>query len=480
MARRTALGGISATPGHTATAAARLAAGRSARAQTALESHASVPADDARPDPVEVLVAQSAARIPELVPIRYGRMLVSPFTFFRGAAAVMAADLGRTPASGLTSQLCGDAHLSNFGVFASPERRLVFDINDFDETYPGPWEWDVKRLAASLVVAGRDNGFRRKERAGVVLAAVERYRQAMRRFAEWGHVYVWYAHADIEEVNSLLKNQLTRGHQKRFAAAQAKARTHDSMQAFRKLTVLKDGRRRIAADPPLLVPVDDLLPDTGRIELESRVRDLLNGYADTLAPDRRRLFRSFTFVDLARKVVGVGSVGTRCWVVLLSGRDENDPLLLQVKEAPPSVLAGHVPDRPVAEWCSEGERVVSGQRLMQATGDIFLGWQTITGMDGRTRDFYVRQLRDWKGSAVVETMDPIAMRVYGALCGWTLARAHARTGDRIAITGYLGDDDAFDRVMLDFAEHYADRNERDYGLLVAAAKSGRIPVREGV
>ncbi|RSM69578.1 DUF2252 domain-containing protein [Actinoplanes sp. ATCC 53533] len=463
-----------------ATPAGSLAAGRVARARATLDSHVSMPAADDRPDPVEVLVAQSATRLPELVPIRYGRMLVSPFTYFRGAAAVMAADLARTPASGLTCQLCGDAHLSNFGVFASPERRLVFDVNDFDETYPGPWEWDLKRLVASLVVAGRDNDFRRKVRAGVVLAAVGRYRQAMRRFADQGHVEVWYARADLEEINLLLRDQLSGARRKRFAAAQAKARTHDSMQAFRKMTAVVNGRRRIVADPPLLVPVDDLLPDTDRRELESQVRDLLAGYAATLPPDRRLLFSSFRFVDLARKVVGVGSVGTRCWVVLLSGRDENDPLLLQVKEAPPSVLAGQVPDRPVTGWRSEGERVVTGQRLMQATGDIFLGWQTITGIDDRTRDFYVRQLRDWKGSAVVETMDPETMRVYGALCGWTLARAHARTGDRIAIAGYLGADDAFDRAMVEFAEHYADRNERDYGLLVAAARSGRIPVREGL
>jgi uncharacterized protein (DUF2252 family) len=463
-----------------ATPAERLAAGRAARARAALDSHVSVPADGDRSDPVEVLAAQSATRLPELVPIRYGRMLVSPFTYFRGAAAVMAADLARTPDSGLTCQLCGDAHLSNFGVFASPERRLVFDVNDFDETHPGPWEWDLKRLVASLVVAARDNGFRRKVRADVVLATVSRYRQAMRSFADQANVEVWYAHADVEELNLLLRDQLSRARRKRFAAAQAKARMHDSMQAFRKLTGLVDGRRRIVADPPLLVPVDDLLPDSDRLELEGQIRDLLAGYAATLSPDRRRLFFSYRFVDLARKVVGVGSVGTRCWVVLLSGRDENDPLLLQVKEAPPSILAGSVPERPVPAWHSEGERVVTGQRLMQAAGDIFLGWQTVTGFDGHIRDFYVRQLRDWKGSAVVETMDPEAMRVYGTLCGWTLARAHARTGDRIAIAGYLGDGGAFDRAMVEFAEHYADRNERDYNLLVAAARSGRIPVLEGV
>jgi uncharacterized protein (DUF2252 family) len=458
---------------------ARLAAGRAARTRAALDSHAGLPGAGDRPDPVEVLAAQAATRLPELVPIRYGRMLVSPFTYFRGAAAVMAADLARTPASGLTCQLCGDAHLSNFGAFASPERRLVFDINDFDETHPGPWEWDVKRLAASLVVAARDNGFRRKVRAAVVLAAVGRYREAMRRFAEQGVLEVWYARADLEEVSLLLKSQVSKDRRRRFADAQARARTRDTMQAFRKLTAVVDGRRRIVADPPLVVPLADLLPDAGRAELATDTEHLLAGYADTLAPDRRHLFASFRFVDMARKVVGVGSVGTRCWIVLLSGRDDNDPLLLQVKEASPSVLAPHVAGAG-RTGAGEGERVVAGQRLMQASGDIFLGWQSMPGIDGRVRDFYVRQLRDWKGSAVVEAMDPEAMRVYGDLCGWTLARAHARTGDRIAISGYLGDQPTFDRALVEFAENYADLNESDYHRLADAARSGRIPVRHGV
>jgi uncharacterized protein (DUF2252 family) len=460
--------------------AARRAGGRAARLRVPVDSHADLPADDDRPDPVETLRAQGTTRVPELVPIRYGRMLVSPFTFYRGAAAVMAADLARTPSSGLMCQLCGDAHLSNFGVFASPERRLVFDINDFDETYPGPWEWDVKRLTTSLVVAARDNGFRRKQTAAVVLAAVGRYRQAMNRFAGQRELDVWYARADLDEVNLLLREHLSKTRRRRFVEAQAKARTRDSTQAFRKMTAVVDGRRRIVADPPLIVPVDDLLPDADRAELETWIRDMLAGYAGTLAVDRRGLFQAFRFVDLARKVVGVGSVGTRCWVVLLSGRDEDDPLLLQVKEAESSVLAGHVPGDPGTDHGSEGERVVSGQRRMQAVGDIFLGWQTVVGTDGRPRDFYVRQLRDWKGSAIVEGMDPEAMRFYGALCGWTLARAHARTGDRIAIAGYLGDDDAFDRAVLAFAEAYADRNQRDYELLAQAERSGLIQVRSGL
>ncbi|WP_233413491.1 DUF2252 domain-containing protein [Nucisporomicrobium flavum] len=460
--------------------AARFAAGRSIRREVPFDSHAGLPAAADRPDPVEVLAAQADTRVPELVPIRYGRMLVSPFTFFRGAAAIMAADLARTPSSGLTCQLCGDAHLSNFGVFASPERHLVFDVNDFDETYPGPWEWDVKRLAASLVVAARGSGFRRKSRAVIVASAVGRYRQAMATFAAQGELQVWYARADVDEVSVLARNLLSKDRRKRFAAAQAKARTRDSLQAFRKLTTVVDGRRRIVADPPLVVPVEDLLPDAGRADLEARIRGLLARYAESLAPDRRRLLGAFRFVDLARKVVGVGSVGTRCWIVLLSGRDENDPLLLQVKEAPPSVLAPYVPGKPETGWSNEGERVVLGQRLMQAGSDIFLGWQTVAGIDGQERDFYVRQLRDWKGSAMVETLDVKAMEVYGALCGWTLARAHARNGDRIAIAGYLDDGAAFDQAIIEFAEQYADRNEQDFELLTRAAREGRIPVVGGV
>jgi uncharacterized protein (DUF2252 family) len=460
--------------------AARFAAGRSARRDVPHDAHAGLPGSDDRPDPVAVLEAQAATRLPELVPIRYGRMLVSPFTFFRGAAAIMAADLARTPSSGLMCQLCGDAHLSNFGVFASPERRLVFDINDFDETYPGPWEWDVKRLAASLVVAGRDNGFKRKARAAVVAAAVSRYRQAMTAFAGQGELQVWYARADVDEVGLLLKDLVSKDRRKRFAAAQAKARTRDHLQAFRKMTRLVDGHRRIVADPPLIVPVGDLLPDAGRAALEEQVRGLLAQYAETLAPDRRRLLDAFQFVDMARKVVGVGSVGTRCWIVLLSGRDENDPLLLQVKEAPSSVLAPHVPGDLPTGWGSEGERVVLGQRLMQASSDIFLGWQTVAGIDGQVRDFYVRQLRDWKGSVEVEAQDEQAMELYGALCGWTLARAHARNGDRMAIAGYLDDGVAFDRALIEFAERYADRNEQDFQLLTEAARAGRIPVQSGL
>ena len=456
----------------------RLARGRAARTQAPLEAHAELSGDASRPDPVEILEKQATSRVPELVPIRYGRMLVSPFTFYRGAAAVMSADLAGTPVSGMDCQLCGDAHLSNFGAFASPERRLVFDINDFDETHPGPWEWDVKRLAASLTVAARDNGFKRKERAAVVLAAVGRYRAAMHDFAGMRDLDVWYAHADLDELSQLLKNQVSKQRRKQFAKNEAKARTRDSLHAFRKMTAVVDGQRRIVADPPLIVPIQDLLPDTDRAQLESRIRLLLAGYADTLTADRRHLIRGFRFVDLARKVVGVGSVGTRCWVVLLDGRDQDDPLLLQIKEAQPSVLAEYVRGGPAIS--NDGERVVNGQRLMQAASDIFLGWEKISGIDGQLRDFYVRQLRDWKASALIETMDPATLRFYGALCGWTLARAHARTGDRIAIAGYLGDDAAFDTALVEFCERYADLNENDLKVLQEAARTNRITVQSGI
>ena len=459
--------------------AARQATGRSARRAVPLEAHADLPVDGRR-DPIDVLEEQAVTRVPELVPIRYGRMLVSPFTFLRGAAAVMAADLARTPTSGLTAQLGGDAHLSNFGVFASPERRLVFDINDFDETYPGPWEFDLKRLAASLVVGARGNGFGRKERAAIARSAVRRYREAMSVFAGQRHLDVWYAHADADDLGRLIEKHLSKGRRKQLAGAEAKARTHDNVQAYRKMTAVVDGGRRIVADPPLIVPLRDLLPDADSAELQSQIQKIIAGYAATLAPDRRHLLNNFRFVDVASKVVGVGSVGTRCWVVLLSGRDPDDPLLLQIKEAPPSVLAAHLAAPSPAGWATEGERVVSGQRLMQAASDIFLGWHRFAGIDEGTRDFYVRQLRDWKGSAVIETMNPKAMRAYGAICGWTLARAHARTGDRLAIAAYLEDGTAFDQALVEFAERYADRNERDYRLLAEAAKSGRITVRTGV
>ncbi|WP_433291820.1 DUF2252 domain-containing protein [Actinoplanes sp. CA-030573] len=455
----------------------RAARGRDARKRVPPESHAiHEPAKER--DPVAILQEQDADRLPELVPIRHGRMGLSPFAFLRGAAAVMAADLATGPDSGLTVQLCGDAHLLNFGVFGSPERRLVFDINDFDETYPGPWEWDVKRLAASLAVAGRENGFGRKARRAVTLAMAATYRRTMAEFAGMRDLDVWYARADVDDVVTMLGDQLDKARRKNLDKARSKAMTRDSLQAYRKLTTVVDGSRRIAADPPLIVPVRDLVPDVEWQELAADLQTLFTGYRDSLADDRRHLFDRYEFVDMARKVVGVGSVGTRCWIVLFTGRDENDPLLLQVKEAGPAVFAAHRPG--ASPHANQGHRVVSGQRLMQAASDIFLGWDRVPGFDGRTRDFYVRQLRDWKGAAVVESMDPVGLRVYATICGWTLARAHARTGDRIAIAAYLGEDEAIDQAVAEFAEHYADQTERDHAALRTAVKEGRVQAQEGI
>lgn len=457
----------------------RAEVGKTAREATPVEENAQFrPAAD-RADPVAILERQAKTRVPELVPVRYGRMLVSPFTFFRGAAAGMAADLAGTADSGLTVQLCGDAHLSNFGMFASPERSLVFDVNDFDETHPGPWEWDVKRLAASLEIAARDNEFGPKKRRRAVMAAARGYQQAMAEFAGLKQLDLWYARADVEELRGTLKAGLKKARRKTFDKALAKARGRTSARAFGRLTGLVDGRRRILPDPPLIMPIRDLLPDVERAELEERFRGLLSGYRSTLQSDTRRLLDSFDFVDLARKVVGVGSVGTRCWIVLMRGRDGDDPLFLQVKEAQRSVIAEYG-GRPTPERGGEGERVVRGQRLMQAVSDIFLGWQSVEGIDGRLRDFYVRQLADWKGSVVIEGLSAPELAAYGRLCGWSLARAHARTGDRIAIAAYLGQDEAFPESVADFAALYADQNERDYAALNDARRSGRIPVESGL
>ncbi|MFH9430614.1 DUF2252 domain-containing protein [Streptomyces sp. NPDC017615] len=464
-----------AVPG--TTPAERAALGKAARRRSPRSGHAVYrPAPD-RPDPLTILEAQSASRVPELVPIRYGRMTESPFRFYRGAAAIMASDLSGTPVSGLTAQLCGDAHLLNFRLLASPERQLVFDINDFDETLPGPWEWDVKRLSASLVIAGRANGFDDAERARIVNSTVRSYREAMIRFAGMGNLDVWYAKIGADLLESLVAGRLrgTDSGRRNLARAMAKARTRDSLQAFDKLTETVDGRPRIAADPPLLVPAGDLLPEVERGALESLFRDLVERYGRTLASDRRTLLADYRLADVARKVVGVGSVGTRCWIFLLLGRDDQDPLFLQAKEADTSVLAAHLGE---SRYRNQGERVVSGQRLMQATSDIFLGWERVDGIDGERRDFYVRQLRDWKGIAVPERMRPKDMRVFGELCGFTLARAHARSGDRVAIAAYLGGGDSFDRALAAFAEAYADQNERDHQTLVDAVRAGRLPAEE--
>ena len=458
--------------------AERIARGKAARDEVPRSGHAVFEPLSTRPDPVELLERQAKTRVPELVPIRYGRMLVSPFTFYRGAAAIMANDLGATPRSGLTVQCCGDAHLSNFGVFASPERRLVFDVNDFDETLPGPWEWDVKRLAVSMLIAARDNGFRAKDQERIVLDTVGRYREAMASFAGMTNLEVWYAHLDTEnalkEYGSQFKAKLVKQTKKDLA----KARTKDSMKAFSKLTHVVDGQARIIDEPPLIVPIEQLSPGEDRDELFERLRELLRGYRETLEASRRVLLEQFQLTDLAGKVVGVGSVGTRAWIALLLGRDGQDPLFLQIKQAEASVL-----EEPLgpSEFSNHGERVVAGQRLMQATSDIFLGWLHVdTASDGEVSDYYGRQLKDWKGSAEIEQMDRKAMATYGTLCGWTLARAHARSGDRIAIAAYLGNGDSFDRALVEFSKAYAEQNERDYQALSAAVSSGKIEAQTGL
>ncbi len=455
------------------TPAERAARGRAARAAVPRDSHAVFDPGPDRPDPLALLEEQAKARVPELVPVRWGRMMVSPFTFYRGAALPMAADLATTPVSGLAVQACGDAHLSNFGIFGSAERRLVFDVNDFDETLPGPWEWDVKRLAASLEVAGRGNGFGGKDRGEIVMASVARYRQAMRDFAGMSNLDVWYARADVEDLRAQFESQLKARQRKLVDKGMTKARTSDSMKALGKLTRVVDGRPQIIADPPLIVPITDLLPnDTDQAAFAAQFKDLLGKYRRTLETDRRYLLDTFEVADLARKVVGVGSVGTRCWIVLMFGRDESDPLFLQVKEADVSVLSRFV---GASKYANMGQRVVAGQQLMQATSDIFLGWQrTEAGLDGQQRDFYVRQLRDWKFSMPIEIMVPRGMRTYGEACGWALARAHARSGDRIAIAAYLGSADIFDQAVTRFAAVYADQNERDHQALVDAVASGRL------
>jgi uncharacterized protein (DUF2252 family) len=461
------------------TADERAARGRAARAEVPRSSHADFTPRPGRSDPVELLATQAETRVPELVPIRYGRMMSSAFAFYRGAALIMASDLAGSPQSGLHVQLCGDAHLSNFGVFASPERRLVFDLNDFDETLPGPWEWDVKRLSASFAVAGRENGFSDAERRAIVMEAVGSYRRAMREFAAVRTLDVWYARLEVDELLADLRGEMKKGMVRRTEQTLGKARTRDSLAAYSKLTEIVDGEPRIAADPPLIVPVRDLadLPN-GQEQLVEWLHDTLRRFRESLQNDRRVLLEQFRLVDLAHKVVGVGSVGTRAWIALMAGRDGEDPLFLQFKEAQSSVLEGFT---AASAYKNHGERVVSGQRLMQASSDIFLGWFTVDqGLDGRSRDFYGRQLKDWKGSYDASAAVPKGMALYARICGWTLARAHARSGDRIAIGAYLGSGDAFDRAVAEFSEAYADQNQRDHAALTAAAAEGRITVRTDI
>jgi uncharacterized protein (DUF2252 family) len=466
-------------PSHTqppdidAAAVESVAAGKAARENAPRSSHGEWEPAKGRKDPVKLLEGQAKNRVPELVPIRYGRMLASPFTFFRGAAAIMAMDLAKTPQSGLRVQACGDAHLSNFGVFAAPDRRLVVDVNDFDETLPGPWEWDVKRLAASFEIAGRDREFSAKETRTAVLSTVREYREAMRGFAAMGNLDVWYARLDVDALLAEVAEVADRKQMKAAEKNVAKAHKKNSLKAFDRLVHEVDGEPRIISDPPLLVPARELVSDDQRHELEERIKEMLGRYRESLKGDRRHLFDSYRFVEMARKVVGVGSVGTRAWVLLMMGRGGHDPLFLQAKEAEASVLEPHA---GASEFGNHGERVVEGQWLMQASSDILLGWLPAFGLDGKQRDFYVRQLWDGKRSVEIETLPPKGLEIYGRVCGWTLARAHARSGDRIAIAAYLGKGESFDRAIAEFSERYADQNELDYGALADAAKSGRIEV----
>jgi uncharacterized protein (DUF2252 family) len=483
----------------------RRAEGRDARDRVPPSSHSGWHPADSRPDPVALLEEQNKTREPDLVPVRHGRMMFSPFTFYRGAAKIMAADLKDTPVAGLDAQLCGDAHLSNFGMFASPERHLMFDLNDFDETLPGPFEYDVKRMVASFTIAARNNGFGKADTRAVALAAVAAYREAMRDFAQMSTMDIWYAHYDEDSLRTQIQGAMAglttevkqdtkakAGKKKekrdvkeekvaRKAVKHAqknveKAHTRDSVQALSKLCEVVDGQYRIVSQPPVIVPARDLLDTFGLSpdEVMPLIHDQLRAYRATLQYDRRLLLEKFQVVDAARKVVGVGSVGTRAFIVLLQGRDEHDPLFLQIKEATSSVLEAYLPK---SRFRQHGERVVQGQRMMQAVSDIYLGWTK--GRDVN-RNFYWRQLRDMKGSALVETMAPLTLTYYGRLCGWTLARAHARSGDPVAIAAYLGDGDAFDQSIVDFCERYADQNQRDYDEFVGAIRAGRLEAVEGV
>jgi uncharacterized protein (DUF2252 family) len=461
----------------------RRSLGKEARNQTPLSSHTGWTPTTDRPDPVALLQEQNRTREPDLVPVRHGRMLVSPFSFYRGTAKIMATDLAGTPTAGLQVQLCGDAHLSNFGLFASPERRLLFDLNDFDETLPGPFEYDVKRLAASFTIAGRNNGFGKGDTRTATLASVATYREAMAGFAAMGTLGIWYARLDEDELLKGIRgaaaasktNKKGAKAARRAEKAVAKAHTRHSLQALSKLGEVVDGQYRIVSQPPIVVPARELKATYGLSpdEIEQVIHDQFRAYRATLRDDQRHLLERFQFVDLARKVVGVGSVGTRAFIVLLQGRDQHDPLFLQVKEATASVLEDHLPR---SRYRQHGERVVCGQRMMQAASDIFLGWTR--GADA-SRHYYWRQLRDMKGSAEVEAMAPLGLKFYAGICGWTLARAHARSGDPIAIAEYLGEGDQFDRSINDFAERYAEQNERDYRAFTEAVRSGRLEALEG-
>ncbi len=461
------------------TRAERAAAGKAQRAIMPLAELAETHRGP-RPDTVDLLEQQAATRVPRLVPIRYGRMMATPFTFFRGAALPMARDLGSAPHTDLEVQLCGDAHLSNFGFYLTPERLQAFDINDFDETHPGPFEWDVKRLAASVAVASSVNGFSGRKTRQCALAAARGYREEMRRLAPLGNLAVWYAHQDIPGLLEQVRKRVGLDAEKQISANLHKALYRDSADAMRKLCVTVDGQVQFRNDPPLVMPGEELLVAWGEdvSHWYAFLTTMLNSYRRTLQSDRRRLLDEFSMVQIGFKVVGVGSVGTRAWLVLLDGADPGDPLILQAKEAQRSVLADYV--KPAKRFHNQAERVVRGQRLIQMTSDIFLGWQRVTGVDGRRRDFYVRQLRDGKGSVVVENLSPEGMAFYARLCGQTTARAHARGGDRVAIAAYLGKSDAFEEAIADHALAYSALNDRDHAALVDAVAAGRVTAWQGI
>jgi uncharacterized protein (DUF2252 family) len=442
--------------------------GRAARAAVPRSSHAAWAPGPDRADPTALLTAQETTRVPDLVPMRHERMLVSPFTFYRGAAVIMAADLASTANTGLRVQACGDAHLSNFGGFAAPDRALLFDVNDFDETSPGPFEWDVKRLVASFEIAARSRSFSVKETRSVVARVTKSYREAMADFATMTNLDVWYARLDVEKVFNEFRSRATPDEIKRFERNLAKAQAKGNMKAFAKLTEQVDGEYRIKSDPPVVVPLSDLFQGEDAEEMRAWLEDRVRVYRRTLQPDRRRLLESYRLVDFARKVVGVGSVGTRCWIALLLGRDDADPLFIQVKEAEAGVLEAHAGR---SGFANHGQRVVEGQRLLQAASDILLGWTRTVGLDGVERDYYLRQLWDGKFSADIDAMSPSNLDVYARLCGWTLARGHARSGDRIAISSYLGSNDSFDKAIADFSTAYADQNEQDYATVAAALQA---------
>ncbi|MGZ4297519.1 MAG: DUF2252 domain-containing protein [Solirubrobacteraceae bacterium] len=451
--------------------------GRAARQAVPRSAHGEwSPAPD-RPDPIGVLQAQAATRLQDLVPIRYGRMLVSPFTFYRGAAAVMAADLAATPDSGIVVQACGDAHISNFGGFAAQDRRLLFGPNDFDETLPGPWEWDVKRMAASVEIAGRDIGLAPDRRRSLVTDCVREYREAMRGFANESHLEVWYDRLNASELVDRFGGRLDRKGRVLFTKPFASARRKTSLRAVERLTERVDGELRFRSVPPLLVPLAELVhPDDARRDTDI-VGAAVERYNETIDEDRRYLFASYRFVDMARKVVGVGSVGTRAWVLLFAGRGGRDPLVLQMKEAQASVLEPYL---GASQFENHGERVVRGQRLSQAAIDVFLGWQRSVGLDGNEHDFYMRQLWDWKASIDLSRMTYGGLHAYTRACGWSLARAHARSGDRLAIAAYLGGGSAFDRAIARFSAAYADQNEIDHQRLADAATAGGVTALTGV